>query len=402
MCMDHEHHGPAHGGAPSDLPLEMEEKWPAVLREIGHLVAHIKDVRLSANPEPLPHQLEHVQKNPVVLNLLKAALMEDRPGLKRPVAQRMASKIGDFFLWNRATSMPVIHELGTLSAWWTDQMPLEVIHQIRDIALDFILNGRVMPIQAVWTDLLDAELVFMGHCVCRSSGIANDFKNSKGKVYTLTSEKENIRLLNRLISRYESLINDHGSVPDTHSNYLTFLNQLKKWKKDGDARYSVQTLLEQTYPAWEFLPVLDKFTQSWIRGLHKNRKAHQLHKSLAFELANIFYLTRGNMFTSMKVVDTPYTICSCPSPDHGGGCALSNWYYHGLSNTSLIPCKEPSARRKDRNGKVLPCNQFPGRAHRDCLGCGCKHVSRSPRSVGTVLRQADLVLKDYGLYPLSK
>lgn len=396
MCMDHDHHGDSLCSNPQ-LPVEMEEKLPAVLRELSHLAAHVKDLRLSGNPDPLPAQLDHVRKNHVILNVLKAALMEDRPGLKRPVAQRMASRIGDYFLWNRATSMPVIHELGALSAWWTDQAPLEIIHKVRDIALDFILNGRVMPIQEVWTDLLEADLVYMGHCVCRSSGIANDFKDSKGRIYTLTSDKESHRLLNRLVNRYEHLVRTHGYALNTDDKYKQLFERLIAYRKAGDSRYSIQTLLEETYPAWEFLPVLKKFTQSWIRGMHKNRKAHQIHKTLAMEMANIFFLARGNMFTSMKIIDTPYTICACPSPDTGGGCTLTNWYYHGLSNTSLIPGKDLSARRRDRQGAVLPCNQFPGRAHRECMGCGCKHGSSNPRSVGAVLRQADILLKDQGL-----
>lgn len=390
MCQDHDHH--KNGG----LPIEMQEKWPAVLREIKQIVAHIKDVRLRGNPVPLPPELSHVKKNPVITNLIRAALMEDRPGLKRPVAQRMASRIGDYFLWHRVTSLPVIHELGTLSAWWAEQMPLEVVNSLRDIALDFVLNGRVMPIQEVWTDFMDSPLMYMGHCVCRSSGLANDLRAANGEVFTITTQKENSKLLDRLMDRYDALIAEHGHLPDTDPKFQKLFLKLKSLRAAQVPGYRLETLLEKTYPAWEFLPVLDSFTQSWIRGMHKNHKAHQLHKTLALEIANIFYLARGTMFTSMKIVDTPYTICSCPTPDTGGGCALTNWYYYGKSNTSLIPNDTAFGRRKDKDGKILPCNVFPERSHRDCVGCGCKHTSRVPRSMGTVLRQADQVLKKYG------
>ena len=378
------------------LPVEMQEKWPEVVREIGCIVAHIKDVRIKGNPEPLPPELDHVKKNRVILQVIKAALMEDRPDLKRSVAQRMASKIGDFFIWNRATSMPVIHEFGTLSAWWVDHMPLDVISKVRDVALDFIINGRVMPIQEVWHDFLDSPIMYMGHCVCRSSGIANDLRDSSGRVFTLTSDKDNYTLLNRLMNRYEALLEEHGEVPDTHKKYLGLFEELKRYRDEGSPKYCVETLLERTYPMWEFLPVLDKFTQAWIRSMQKNRKAHMMNKALAFEMANIFYLTRGHMFTSMKIVDTPYTICSCPTPDTGGGCTLTNWYYKAQSNTSLVPSDKEFGRRKNKQGEVLPCNVFPGRAKRGCMGCGCKHTSKSPRSMGTILRQADQVLREYG------
>ncbi len=396
MCMEHDHHG-GHGPSDKNLPVAMQEKWPDVLREIAHMVAHIKDVRLRANPEPLPPELDHVKRNPVILNMLKAALMEDKPGLKRPVAQRMASKIGDYFLWNRATSMPVIHELGTLSAWWVDHMPLDVIHTVRDVALDLVLNGTVMPVQEVWEDIMDSELMYIGHCVCRSSGIANDLKDASGEVFTLTTPRESHQLLNRLMNRYDALIREHGSLPDTHSQYADLFATLKYYKETKSPMYRLETLLERTWPAWEFLPVLPKFTQAWIRGMHKNRKTHQIHKTLAFEMANIFYLARGSMFTSMKIIDTPYTICTCPTPETGGGCTLTNWYYYGQSNTSLIPGNKAFGRRENKKGETLHCNQFPARGSRECVGCGCKHASKAPRSVGTVLRQADQTLTQYGV-----
>ncbi|MEW5734070.1 MAG: hypothetical protein AB1921_04400 [Thermodesulfobacteriota bacterium] len=331
-----------------------------------------------------------MEKSRIVKKLLTAALMEDRPGLKRPVAARMASRIGEYMLWWRPTSLPFVHELGTLSAWWANKMGKEAIYGIRDIACDYIINGRIVPIQNVWKDILNSPVMFIGHCVCRSSGLANDLYGKDGQVVTLSCDEDNQILLGRLMDRYDSLVRTYGYLPDTDDKYVEFFRKLARMRNSG---LRLENFLELTYPSWEFLPVVPGYTQSWIRGMHANRKAHQIHKLLAFEIANIFYVSRGTMFTSMKCVDTPYTICSCPTPDLGGGCALSNWYYYGHSNTSILPNESCFGRRRDEDGNLMPCNIFPERGVRECMGCGCKHGDTDPRGIETVLNQADEMLQ---------
>jgi hypothetical protein len=97
----------------------------------------------------------------------------------------------------------------------------------------------------------------------------------------------------------------------------------------------------------------------------------------------------------MKLFDTPYTICSCPTPETGGGCTLTNWYYWGLSNSSLMPNEEFNGRRTDESGKTLACKYFPIRSKRECLGCGCDHDRDDSRNIDFILKQADQVFSEY-------
>ena len=392
MCLDHDHHG-TNGHSHVALPVEMLEKWPRLVRELSHLLAHVKDLRLKANPEPLPLEISRAESSRLFKRLLAAALMHERPGVKRTVARQMANAIGDYFLWCRPTSLPVVHELGTLSAWWAEKIPGETMDRLRDIGCALIISGQVVPVQKVWEDILNSPIMFIGHCVCRSSGLANDLRDKTGEVFTITSDAENRLLLDRLMGRCDRLKETYGYLPDTDPWYNDLFQKLKSLKDSGSSEYRLETLFAKTYPSWEFLPVTKDYTRSWIRGLSANRKNRLLHKTLALEMANIFYLSRGTMFTSMKMVDTPYTICSCPSPDLGGGCALTNWYYYGKSKTSIRPSDECFGRRRNESGDILPCNVFPERSGRGCMGCGCRHGLDAPRSVETILAQADEMLK---------
>jgi hypothetical protein len=211
------------------------------------------------------------------------------------------------------------------------------------------------------------------------------------KIFNLLSETDSRRVLDRFVDRYERLVKAHDRLPDTDRQYKDLCRDLADLRRTGSPDYRLETLLQRTYPHWEILPVHKNYTSSWIRSMHKNHKAHLMHKELVFELATIFYLSRGTIFSSMKLFDTPYSICSCPTPEVGGGCTLTNWYYWGGSNTSLLPNDAFYGRRRDENGKVLPCRHFPIRARRECLGCGCNHAGAS-RNVDAVLDEADQML----------
>lgn len=97
----------------------------------------------------------------------------------------------------------------------------------------------------------------------------------------------------------------------------------------------------------------------------------------------------------MKLIDTPYTICSCPTPELGGGCTLTNWYYYCGSNTSLMANTACFGQRTDDAGDVLPCRYFPVRSKREYMGCGCAHERENPRDVETILELADAAYAEY-------
>jgi hypothetical protein len=290
----------------------------------------------------------------------------------------------------------VIHELIVLLPWWISHLPGEVIPKLRDIGLNYILNGRVVPLQMVWQDILNADPVYLGHCACRSAGIVDDLRQG-GKVYNLLSDADSRRVLDRFVDRYLVLLEKHGQLPDTDNRYVRLCADLADLREQNSPDYRLETLMERTYPDWEILPVHEKYTPTWIRSMQKNHKAHLIHKELVFEMATAFYLARGTIFSAMKLFDTPYTICSCPSPENGGGCTLTNWYYWGGSNASLLANEEFYGRRKDDQSNILPCRHFPVRSRRECLGCGCNHDEES-RDVASVFKQANEVFEKYSRY----
>jgi hypothetical protein len=372
---------------------ELERRWPVALREITSLMERIKDIR-RANPKELHENLSKIEKARLTSGLTEALLRDEPKGLKPSVARRMANRIGNYLLWRRESSVPVIHEMIVLFPWWISQLPGEVIPKIRDIGLNYVLNGRVVPVQMAWRDILEADPVYIGHCACRSAGVVDDLYHQE-KIFNLLSESDSRRVLDRFVDRYEGLVKAHGRLPDTDRQYKDLCRDLADLRRTGSPDYRLETLLKRTYPHWEILPVHKNYTSSWIRSMHKNHKAHLMHKELVFELATIFYLARGTIFSSMKLFDTPYTICSCPTPEVGGGCTLTNWYYWGGSNTSLLPNDAFYGRHRDEKGNVLPCRHFPIRARRECLGCGCNHAEEEARNVNIILEQADEAFQDY-------
>jgi hypothetical protein len=379
---------------------EHERRFQDALREIKSVVDRIHDIK-AENPQSFPEKLSYVDQKNLLNSLVESLYSENTKKLKLPVIKKMVRKIGDYFLWRRETTIPVIHELLVLMPWWIAHLPLDAIPTLRDLGLKYIMNGQVLPVQLVWKEILDAPLVYMGHCVCRSSGIANDlYKNDR--VYTILDDEHKTFLLDRFVDRYKSLLQRYGHLPDTDPVYEKLCQKLLYDKQNYAREYCLETLLESTYGSWEILPVLDKYTPSWIHSMHKNHKAHLLHRELVFELASIQYLARGAIFTTMKLFDLPYTICTCPPPEAGGGCVLTNWYYYGGSNSSLLPNTDIYGQNKDARGRVQPCRYFPERRNRDCVGCGCDHRHDDPRNFQHVLNQADQMYENYQCQCLSR
>ena len=370
--------------------LEMRRRLPRAWAQIGSLVEHIKDIRLRANAEPLPEALAPVEKSDLMRGLVEAMLDGAPEGVNASVARRVARKIGEYLLWRREPTIPVVHELTVLAPWWIANIPGEVFARLRDIGLEYILNGAVKPIQAVWRELLDAPLVFMGHCTCRSSHVSEDLYADSGRLYLIIDEPEQRILLDRFVDRVGSLLERHdGTIPDCDPAFVDLGRRLLAARREVPEEYHLGVLFERTYPFWEFLPVIEPYTPNWIRSLHANRKARLLHKELAFELATILYLGKGVIFSTMRLFDQPYCICSCPTPENGGGCVLTNWHYGSGSDVSLLPNDQEHGRRRGRCGDVLPCNRFPIRSKRACIGCGCLHERRDPRGMRTVLAEAE-------------
>ncbi len=372
---------------------EVDRRWLDAVREMKQILKHVPDIRVSKVAEQA--ELEDEERKRWLTGELTRALLEGetRPELKRSVVRRMADKMGQYLLWNRLSSTPAMHEFIALFPWWVSQLPVIGMDRLRDMGLSYLLNGLVLPVQTVWRELLEAEAVFIGHCVCRSSGIANDLPVEK-EFHNLLDEQGSRILMNRITACYRRL-KKAGDLDGTDARYTDLLEELAGLSRKRSARFRLERLLRATYPEWEFLPVHERYTQAWARSMYQNRKARLVHKELAFEMATILYFSHGTIFTSMRLMDTQYTICSCPTPEQGGGCVLSNWYYYGQSNTSILPNEEFPGRNRDSQGVVQPCRYFEARSHRECLGCGCFHDAPEPRDLTLFLKEADRLLRAY-------
>ncbi|MCL4233752.1 MAG: hypothetical protein KJ042_04450 [Deltaproteobacteria bacterium] len=372
--------------------LELRRRWPRAKTQLASLVDHIRDIRVRANAAPLAADLAPVEQSALLRGLIDALRATSPPGIEETAIRRMARRIGDYFLWRREPTIPVIHELLVLAPWWLANIPADVFARLRDIGLEYVLNGAVKPVQAVWTELLSAPIVYMGHCTCRSSRVVEDLYAREKQVYLDVDEREANVLLDRFTDRFVALESRFGgAIPDCDAAFVDLARGLARARDRGHPSYRLETLLERTYPFWEFLPVIEPYTPTWIRSLNKNHKARMLHRELAFELATIMYLGKGVAFSTMQCFDQPYCICSCPTPENGGGCVLTHWYYASGSDHSLLPSDEHHGRRRDEHGELLPCDNFPIRAERACIGCGCVHGHAEPRGFETILAEADRI-----------
>jgi hypothetical protein len=262
--------------------------------------------------------------------------------------------------------------------------------QFADMVSRELLNGIVLSLQQVREEVLTSdELLFIGHCACRGSGIAHDLEQ-QGRVFTLLPPGDNRLLLDRLLDAYER----RGDIAKrgTGARLLRILDRLARLRAAGSDAYCMESLLRWTYPHWELLPVRKGYTTRWVRSMQNNGKAYPVDPVLALELVNIWYFSRGAVFNSMKCAGAQYTICSCPTPENEGGCVLTNWYYYGGMNHSLEPSRDYHGVRVDDQGTPLPCRYFPVRARRPCIGCGCIHSIAKPRDIHASLAESDAML----------
>lgn len=355
-------------------------RWKNMEQELKGLVERVRDIRFSPPSAPLPESADIPKKERLLHELIHAILeSEDDPNLKQSIARRMANETAKHMLWSRFTTTPVIHELVALIPWWLDKLPTQIIRELRNICLKYILNGIVIPVQGVLSEILTSRCVFLGHCACRSAHIVDDLIQNN-EVFTLLPPEENDRLRDRLCQRYESL-EQRGEGQATDDYFREKFKAMLQLRDEKSADYTLASLYSKLYPDWEFLLVHEEYTPNWIRSMYLNHKAHMIHPELAAEFALSLFLSRGVIFNSMRFIDSKYTICSCPTPENAGGCVLTHWYYWGQSNDSVMPSDQYFGQRKDDNGRVMLCNQFPVRTRRPCIGCGCDHKLNDPRDV---------------------
>ena len=363
-------------------------------RYVRRLVAAARSLRVPGEVAPLPGG-DAPSRETMARAIVRDLVRDGRPELKRSVSRRMSDSIGRYYLWSNLSSLPVYHELTVLAPWAVARSRVPSFERLVDYLSREFLNGIVLHIDQVREQVLSSREVFLAHCACRSSGVANDLEQD-GRVFSMVGEAEQRRLLDRLMDRYQALGPDRIAAA-TGPRMRGVLDGLAAARRNGSSQYRLDVFLRATWPDWEILPVLKGYTTRWIRSLRNNRKCQPVDRELVFEMLNIWYYGRGAIFNSMKTVDTPYTICTCPTPENEGGCVLTNWYYYGGLNHSLVAAENPGARLRDTAGRVLPCRYFPVRARRPCLGCGCDHTAANPRDLDAGLRGADAIAERFGL-----
>ena len=374
----------------SDYERESLERRLERMRRYARQLAHAaQELRPPRDREP-PAGSDGSEKETLFRAVRERIAAQGDAGLKQRVVRGVTEGVCRHYLWSNLASLPVQHELSVLGPWW---LVRGVAHpSFRDFADTMsreLLNGIVLSVQQVREELLTADEVFIGHCACRGSGIAHDLEQ-QGRVFTLQPPRENRRLLDRLMDRYAQ----RGDLAKrtTGARLLRVLDRLARLRAKGSDGYSMDNLLRWTYPHWELLPIRKGYTTRWVRSMQNNGKAYPIDRTLALELVNIWYFSRGAVFNSMKCAGAQYTICSCPTPENEGGCVLTNWYYFGGMNHSLEPSRDYHGVRTDDEGNTLPCRYFPVRSRRPCIGCGCNHALAHPRDIQASLKESDAML----------
>lgn len=373
----------------------LERRLSTVQRQLRGVVDAGRAMRVPQRGGPPPRTAKGQYESELApfVALLRQAIEGQRqePGLKSSVVKALLDEVSTAYLWTNLSTLPAFHELTVLVPFWAVNRTLATRFERLSAALvKQFLHGIVLSLQHVREEILAADEVYLAHCACRSAGVVDDLEQG-GEVFTIVDDEKGRILLDRLVDRYEAL-GQTRCQSTTGPKFRAVMDRLVRLRREGSKQYRLQTLLRMTYPSWELLPVKPGYTKNWVRSLQNNGKCEPVDKELIYELLNVFFHGRGAIFNSMKCVDSPYTICTCPTPENDGGCVLTNWYYYAQMNTSLIPADDHYGRLRGPKGEILNCRYFPVRARRECIGCGCNHSRRGPRDIEHSLADADELL----------
>ena len=286
-----------------------------------------------------------------------------KPGILRRTAQRVAAAI----LRSPISSTDPVHfrTLDLLYRLETSDEPLagEAVLAVGR----YLIRGRVVPPQDVQRALGEARRVYLARCPCRASGRVRD------RELRPAGRGDPEALLAAVLEAAARPDVRH----DTASRLLALLDETAEARAAGRPDGTLAGLFDRTWPMWEILLDHPDFDRAWLQGLAHNRKVWHVALPLARAWVDALALGRGVVFTHMEAAGLPYAVCSCPGPETDGGCMLTNWYYAGGDDEILRPNETTeAARRRDAEGRVLPCREHPERAGRPCLGCGCDHAER--------------------------
>jgi hypothetical protein len=292
-----------------------------------------------------------------------------KPGILRRTAQRIAAAI----LRSPISSTDPVH-FGTLEL--IDRLEASDDPLVGEAVLAlgrYVLRGRVVPPEEVHRLLGEARRIYLARCPCRASGRVDD----RGSGTAVRGDPA--ELLERLLAAAAQPAVRRASA----SRLLALLDETAAARAAGRPDGSLAALFERSWPMWEILLDHPAFDRAWLTGLARNRKVWHVALPLARAWVDALYLGRGVVFTHMEAAGLPYAVCSCPGPEADGGCMLTNWHYAAGDDEILRPNKTLGhGRRRDRDGRLLPCREHPARAGRPCLGCGCDHAEREAGAPG--------------------
>ncbi|MBN1945730.1 MAG: hypothetical protein JW797_08630 [Bradymonadales bacterium] len=330
--------------------------------------------------------------------IILAHLSEAHTGVKPSALRRASQRIGNAILSNWLTCWDPVHLGGMKATMALEAAARRSLGPLVDLACEQLFHGHVLPVQRVLVLIDEARSAALGKCVCRAAGVTNDLlrpepddlqdctdrvparlstntasRRRPGSVYLIGSSQEAATRLAAILDAYQKVEQIPGERETTSPRLRAILEQIRQ-QDHLTPEQRLGLLWKETYPFWEVLLAHDAFTSRWSRNMAQHRKAWPIHKEILKPLVLAQYHTRGALFTGMEVVDEPYAICTCPGPENDQGCSLVNWYYFSRLDHALFPNETDFfGQARDNSGAVLPCQRFPERGSRPCLGCGCKH-----------------------------
>ena len=298
------------------------------------------------------------------------------PRLKGAITRRLIEKITLAVLEKRVSAWDPIHKNAVRAARFFTKPQLYLNRAILErVSADF-LNGQVIPYQAVIDRIRQAKRAYLGTCICRHSGVVNDLtvlSGNRAVPYLLTDAETNREVLDGVVDRYlevESWSGDARNGPGIRGVFETLLEDRRR----GNGAYTLATLWKRIYPHFEIFLEHPDYIPEFQVAMAKNRKIWEVNPGLLEALIEPLHRTRGQIFTSMSIIDSFYAICSCPGPEIDGGCLIYNWHYFSECEPVIRYNTDLHHRqRTNGQGEVLPCERFAERGTKPCLGCGCEH-----------------------------
>jgi hypothetical protein len=284
-------------------------------------------------------------------------------GIKAGILHRAAQKIAAIILRWPGSSKDLIHFTTLAAAYGVNDREDPLSEQVILGVSRYVLRGKVIPVQRLQDLIREARAGYLARCPCRASGRVQDLRSARPD--TAGADE----LLDEILALWRKQARDQTAPP-----LARILDRVARARGDGRPGGTLRDLQADVWPYWEILLDHPGYDPCWRKGLSANHKVWAIPKSLLSAWVDALYRSRGVVYTHMEAVGLPYAICSCPGPEADRGCILTNWHYFSANDEVLIPnTTEGLGQRRSSSGAVLPCQLYPERAGRPCLGCGCEH-----------------------------